>query len=217
MASANFDALHLKLSRKIFDPVAAAATDGSEVTSALRTDYLNRANKFIQFFLYGFDKDPTRKLTQKLLSGLVSTQSITFAVGGDAVASDFSYALSCYYYTGATSLTIHPLMEVRPDQFVPAFRNAFIKDTFTIYGGSLYGMYNQSALTSGSGILYYIANDQRASSGDTSDIAIDAIWYESLVDLAATYHFEDKGKLDFAAAQEKRTQLVLAIINAAGS
>ena len=36
---ANFDDIHMKFARKIFDPVATSATNGVKVTSALRTDY----------------------------------------------------------------------------------------------------------------------------------------------------------------------------------
>jgi hypothetical protein len=38
-----FDALNITLSRRINDPVAAAATDGATYSSAMRIDYLNQA------------------------------------------------------------------------------------------------------------------------------------------------------------------------------
>lgn len=43
MASANYDALHIRLSRMLGDPVAAAATDGKVWTSARRDILLNNA------------------------------------------------------------------------------------------------------------------------------------------------------------------------------
>jgi len=45
MASPNFDALSIALSKKLGDPVAAAATDGKVWTSALRTLLLNDAHR----------------------------------------------------------------------------------------------------------------------------------------------------------------------------
>jgi len=48
MASTNFDALNVQLSRMIEDPVAAATTDGDQYTSGYRDNLLNKACRDLQ-------------------------------------------------------------------------------------------------------------------------------------------------------------------------
>jgi hypothetical protein len=72
-------------------------------------------------------------------------------------------------------------------------RNPDITVAFTIYGGNLYAYSSAVAVADATHAFWYVKNDQRASSGDTADISIDSIWYDTLVDLAAAYHFTEKG------------------------
>lgn len=211
----NFQTLHLKLSRKIQDPVSSIATDGQKVSAALRSDYLNRANKYLQLFFMGYDKDPVRTLTQKYLSGIVKAQSFTFATAGTALASDFSFELACEYYVSASSRYTLPWIEPSANFDMLEQRKPFTKDAYTILGGRIYGYYNNALLTTGTGYYYYVATDQSSEADAATDININAIWYDTLVDLAASYWFEDKGDLAFSEANKRRTELVLAVISGA--
>lgn len=207
MASANFDSLHLQLSRKIQDPVSAAGTDGSVCTSALRTDYLNRANHFVQLVVWKQGRDAV----DKFLSGLVKSQAaFTWLSAGVAVASDYQQNLSCQL-DGTTPVLL---------TWVPSSRKILLDNdqnrnldrAYTIFGGKVYGYSNYIALSSGTGTLYYMSNDTRASNGDSSDIAIDSLWYDTLVDLAASYFFDDRGNSDLAKTDLERTKIVLNIL-----
>lgn len=207
MSSPNFDNLHLKLSRKIFDPVAAAATDGVKVSSDLRTDYLNRANRFIENQVILLDK--SLGLAAQCLPGLLKTQSFTWTSAGTSLSSDYVQWLSSEHVSGTTHTKLlfrDPSRKVELDSSY----NPFDKNVFTILGGKIYGYLNGSILTSGSGVLYYLASDQRASSGDTSDIAIDEMWWDLIVDLAASFFNSDTGNLDKGNAE--RVSMVMSVL-----
>jgi len=209
MASPNFDNLHLYLSRKMQDPVAAAGTDGGVFTSAERTDYLNRANKFIQLVVY----EKGRDFVDRFLPGLVKTQAITWASVGTSLETDYSQHLSCQY-----TLTIPVLLRWVPPSrkiILDNDQNRNIDAAYTILASKIYGYYNYAQLTSGSGVLYYLSNDTRASNGDTNDISIDALWYDTLVDLAASFAHADRGNQQFSDMNAQRIKMVLAILGMA--
>jgi len=89
---------HLKLSRKIDDPVAAIATNGSEVTASLRNDYLNEANKYIQLSVLamsGGNWVDRRDLVARYIPGLVTEATITWSSGSASLPSDYRYWLEC--------------------------------------------------------------------------------------------------------------------------
>lgn len=203
MASANHDANHLRLSRIIDDPVTVASTDGNEVTSLLRNDYLNKANRFIQLTLLSLGGDHNRKdIVERFIPGLKKLQSFTWASGGTALASDYQFWLECYDTTTPTILTWHPSKQELDTDVNPNIGNAF-----TILAGSIYGYISGVQLTSGAtGRLYYIQNDQRASAADSADIAIDSMWFDPLVDLAASFYYEDKGE---QSSHLQRLQIIL--------
>ena len=202
MASANFDSLHLKLSRKIFDPVAAAATDGVKVSSLLRTDYLNRANRFIQRLVWVTGK------AGDFLGGLITSVEITFSSSGVSVASDYSFPVAL------RKALSHPFVYRPPSQKAALDGNydPNEKTVFTVMGGKVYAYENGAILTSGTGYFFYLKSDQRASSGDSEDIAIDSLWYDTLVDIASSYYFEDRGEVKFAEADKQRELWVLSIV-----
>lgn len=215
--AANFQTLHLKLSRKIFDSVAAIQTDGVKVSAAQRSDYLNRANKFIQLFFMGYDKTPTKSITQDYLSGLVKANMFTFSTDGTSLQSDVSFILSAEYYVDATHRYVLPWVEASASFEMLDKRKPYTKNAYLLLGGKIYGFYNNAWLAAGTGYYYYIATDQSAATDGATDININSIWYDTLVDLAATYYFEDKGDLAFAEANKRRTELVLAVISGANS
>jgi len=67
-------------------------------------------------------------------------------------------------------------------------------------------------LTSGSGTLYYMKSDVRVSNGDTNDISIDHIWYDVIVDVAASFALDDRGNSDLAKSDVLRIQMVLGVM-----
>jgi hypothetical protein len=207
MASANHDNNHILLSRKIGDPVAAAATSGKGVTSALRNDYLNRANKQIQLF---FKNRPDR---EDWLSGLVTVLNVTF--GTTTIPSNYSYDLRAYKDDADSILRKNIILHRVEPSMIPMVINREAQDfknCYTIRGTSIIAYSNFTALSSGSGSLYYIKNDYRASAGDTADIGINAIWYETVVDVAALYHYIDKGEIEFQKAEERMKDLIMAVV-----
>jgi hypothetical protein len=208
MPSPLHDLNHLRLSRKIADPVAAAATDGSEVSSALRNDYLNKASNFIQLYF-----KTNRLLAQLWIPGLIDSASVTFSSSGASTPSDYSYWISLKRGTNSVgSFTYFP-----PDKksfFDDQLGWNSIAAGFTELGGKIYAYQDNIPITSGTGTLIYVKTDVRANAGDTADIAIDKIWHDIIVDIAATYHFEDKTETTHAAQQEKRVAIILGVINA---
>jgi hypothetical protein len=206
--AANFSNLHLYLSRKLQDPVAVATVDGGRYTSDMRTDYLNRGNNFIQLVVW----QAGREYVDRYLNGLVATQAVVWDVAGTTLATDYKQHLSCQY----TPTTGNPILL----RFVPSSRkilldndqNRNFAEAFTILGGKIYGYYNYSQLATGNGVLYYMKSDVRVASTDATDISIDSLWYDTVVDLAASFAHEDQGNGEQASMNQARTKMVLNIL-----
>ena len=203
MASPLFDNLHLYLSRKIQDPVSAAGDSGTASTSD-RTDYLNRANRFIQTVLWTKDLGPDFPIISKYLQGLIGASSFTFSTSGTAIPSDYSYPL---WVDGTQRLFFKE----------PSWWSRVLSDDarmyhsmFTVFTNKVYATYGGAALSSGTGVLYYVKSDQRASNGDSADIGIDSIWYDVLVALAASFYFQDRGNTQFVV--QDPAKLVLSVV-----
>lgn len=208
MPSPNFDGLHLYLSRKVQDPVAAAATDGSVLSSAMRTDYLNRANNFIQMVV----QQAGREYVNRFLNGLVKTQAIVWAAAGTSLATDYKQYLSCQYTPSVGNPVLLRFVGPSWKIVLDNDQNRNYDAAYTILDGKIYGYYNFSQLATGNGVLYYMRSDSRASNGDTLDIAIDSLWYDTIVDLAASFAHEDRGNVDFAQMNSKRISMVMNIL-----
>ena len=193
MASANFDALHLKLSRSIADPVAVAATDGDEATSALRTDYLNRANSMVQQIVLSMGNEAVNRL----IPGLVTTDATATSGGSKSLPSDYSHHLAAQKASGARMTWVPP--EAKADLDVNANPNLTL--AYTVVGGSVYMYEDGTTIANGAHVLYYVKNDQRAQAGDSADIDIDNRWYSVLVDYAAHLFYGDKGDTQKSASK----------------
>lgn len=210
MASALHDANHVKLSRLIRDPVASAASDGSEVTSALRNDYLNRANREIQLLvlqLSSGDWTKRRDNIARFVPGLITTQAITWSSGSASLASDYSFWVELRD-SGAGLMTYHPSKAELDGNL-----NSNIQNAFTILGSSIYGYASGAAIANGAtGTLYYVKSDARASAGDTNDISIDPVWHSAIVSIAAGFYKEEKSEMPEALAHFKRVETVLSVM-----
>jgi hypothetical protein len=86
------------------------------------------------------------------------------------------------------------------------------QNCFTIFSGKIYGYYLGAALNSGSGTVYYLASDQLASSGAASDLQIDSMWFDVIVDLAASYFFSETANVPFEKANLERVSMVMAVL-----
>jgi hypothetical protein len=206
--AANFSNLHLYLSRKLQDPVSVATADGVVFTSDIRTDYLNRGNNFIQLVVW----QAGREFVDRYLNGLVTTQAIVWDAAGTTLATDYKQHLSCQY----TPTTGNPILL----RFIPSSRkilldndqNRNLAEAYTILGGKIYGYYNYNQLATGNGVLYYMKSDVRTASTDVDDISIDSLWYDTMVDLAASFAHEDRGNGEQATMNQARTKMVLNIL-----
>ena len=210
MSSPLYDSLHLKLSRKLTDPVSVATADGGEVSSALRTDYLNRANRFIQMLLWTSKPDQI----ETYLQGLIGTAPVTFSASGVALPADYSYYLSLQANSPVRKLKwFEPSRRTELDMATtPSANNPYYSNCFTIMGNLIYAYQQGTILSSGSGTLYYIKNDQRLAANDTLDISIDPIWHETLIDLAASFHYGDKKESTLEKMNSDRASMVLGVL-----
>ena len=210
MASPLFDNLHVKLSRKLTDPVSVATADGGEVTSLLRTDYLNRANRFIQMLLWTSKPDQI----ETYLQGLIGASLVTFTSTGVPLPADYSYYLSLQANGPTRKLKwFEPSRKIELDMATtPSANNPYYSNCFTIMGNLIYAYQQGKMLTTGSGLLYYIKNDQRAGAADTDDILIDPIWHETLIDLAASFHYGDKKESTLEKMNSDRASMVLGVL-----
>jgi hypothetical protein len=201
MACDKFNALHLKLARKIFDPVATAATDGQKVTSLLRTDYLNRANKQIQLMIWSAGHDKVNDYLQ----GLITLTVVDMLGGVGDLPLDFSFRLAFQKTAGGR------FEWVEPERWADIENANNPNDTavWTIIGSEIKAWENGAAITDGLHNFYYIKDDQRVLTTDDNDIAIDSLWHDVLVDLAASFHFEDRGEYQAALNQLSRVKSVV--------
>ena len=88
-------------------------------------------------------------------------------------------------------------------------------NAFAILGSTIYGFSGGAAIANGAtGTLYYIKTDARASNGDTNDITIDGIWFETVVNIAAAIYFEEKGDIDAAQGYLRRMGMVFDLMRA---
>lgn len=202
---------HLKLSRKIADAVLAAATDGKEVSSALRNDYLNRANSYIVNIVWKMDRKNSG-LAGNYLSGLITSQNITFSTAGVDTNANYAYWLSCKK-DGSSAKFDNVLDWVDPAKkpLYDAGADLNNSNVYTIAdGGKLFAWSKGALISSGTGVFRYLKSDEVADS--TGTIAINALWDNIIVAVAATFHWEDKKALTYKDAEALRQELVMRVI-----
>lgn len=91
MASANFDAINVELSRRIGDPVATAGTAGKVLTSAERDAYVNKAmQKLVADVLLGLNGNNEAFI--EIFPELVVPRTFTTTAGGTYVIAGSSNA-----------------------------------------------------------------------------------------------------------------------------
>ena len=193
---------HLRLSRKVRDPVLAISSDGVKATATLRNDYLNRADIYIQEQLRLLGN---QSIVERFLQGLLKPQTITaFSTDGFSVPEDFSFAVSCK--DGTTQFD-----QVEGSQKYSLNSNPlYERSVFLVSGGKTYAYNRGKIVASGTGELLYIQSDQQT----LTDVnpAIDSIWDSTLVDIAATFFWEDSGTMTSQDSEARRKLAVKAVL-----
>lgn len=191
MASPNFNELHARLSRQVEDPVAAAsaATDGGILSSAVRSDYLNRATReFLQnaYLILGVAK--MRKLFQTVLT----TQAIgTFDSAGTTLTNYIELPIDLVK-TGDTSKFVYWPNKSELDNY----ENPHVNNAYAIEGGKLYAYQDGTVLSSGAGTFYHISYIDLVADDSSNDTLIPSIFYDTVVDYAVSYYLAETGKTD---------------------
>jgi hypothetical protein len=206
MASPNFDELHARFSRAIEDPVTAAtaASDG-DVSSASRSDYLNRSiNEFVQdvYRLIG------RQRTQKALQGMVDTQAITIASAGVSAETTYQNLPLEFVKVGSTNKYI--LRHSKPD--LDNFRDVHIDYAYVIEAGKLYVYELGVIVNAGTGTFYHVGyrNDLVAvDAGGAGDTTLPKQFWDAVVELAVRFYYLDIGIPDMAKSEKYTATMML--------
>lgn len=183
----NHATTHLIVARLCNDPVAAATTDGAEMTDDERNDLINQSILFlIQHVLFG---DVDRDAATLLFESLKKQATITWATSGTVLPSDYLEWIEV-----AASITGSQL------GFEPSFlrlssgTNPFQKEAFSIKDQKIFGYSSGALLGSGTGILLYFESSQSASSAATT-VNLDQRWQFVLAELTAYFFFAQKGDI----------------------
>lgn len=200
MPSPNLDILHLRFSRSVEDPVGSASSAGNQFSVVQREDYINRAINFLTSMMYhvvGMNK------AREVLQSMETTQAVTFSSSGVAVASDYADMPTSLIKSGSTSIFSYYTRKDELDNNV----NPNISAAYVISGNKIYAYESGTILNSGSGTFYYIRKD--AGVQGTTDINISSKYWDALVDIAATYAFEESGDMASAQARASRVKFLL--------
>jgi hypothetical protein len=204
MATPNLDVLHLRFSKSVEDPVAAAGTAGSVFSVAQREDYINRAINDLTSQIYhivGMNK------SREILQSMETTQAISaFSSSGVAVASDYTDMPTSLIKTGSTNIFSYYTKKDELDNNV----NPNISAAYLISGNKIYAYESGAILTTGAGTFYYLRKD--AGVQNTTDINISPKFWGAVIDLACILAFEETGELTSASARASRVKSILNLI-----
>ena len=176
MATPNFDIIHLRFARRMRDPAATGGTAGKVYTVANRSDYLNRANKILQFQKFQkLGRDGVREQLQTL----VTTHALTFA--GAGIAVEAAYNNIPLAVSKASSTNLYRYWPRREE--ITLNLNPDLPYLFTVENNTLYVYESGELVASGTGSFYYIKKDEITEGGAT-DIALPEVFWDELVDIA---------------------------------
>jgi len=201
--------LHLRFSRSVEDPVAAAATAGTQFSAVQREDYINRAINDISSYIYhavGMNE------ARRVLQSMETTQAFTFLTAGVAVASDYVDMPTNLTKNSSTSIfTYYPKKDELDNNVNPN-----VSAAYTINGNKIYAYESGVILdTPAAGVLSYIRQDAGVTGTIGSggvEINISPQFYDNVIDLATTLAFEESGEMSSAAARASRVKLLLELI-----
>lgn len=190
MASPNFDALSLRLSRELGDPVAAAATDGKRWSSTQRSAFLNAGIR--TFILKAIRNQNFGALTGYVVEEAQSLSSNTKALSG--WTGGVSWILSAYNVTD--TVPIRPLRHHGLRSFIEPGGNQFItasaSNQYWVKDGSSFRLIDGGTTTSDSIRLRFIKQHTDLAAGGAGDIAIGSEYWEQVLDLAVSIGLIEK-------------------------
>jgi len=212
MASPKFDELHARLSRAIEDPVTAAtAANDGDVSSASRSDYLNRA-------IHGFAQDVYyllgREKTRSILQNMITLQAVTIT-GSDTVTANVYQNLPIdFKKTGNTFKYIFSHSKSDLDNY----RNPHLDYAFVIEGQKIYIYELGVVQAAGAGTFYHVGyrvDLTAADAGGFGDTSLPTEFYDIVVELAVSLYYMDIGQEDKAKRDKYNAMLALIAKNAA--
>lgn len=211
MATPLFDAISMKLSRRLNDPVSwtagNAGSDGSQFSNLERTRYLNQANIFIQNAFYYTNQDRCR---QVLEAQVKTSSALTLSSSGVSIvstATDYDGKWFAIAVSGSTLIyTYHP----RREELTNAV-NSNLYNVFTIETGKLFVYQSGAVLNSGTATITYLAKDE-VTQHSATDILLQGAFYDLLVDIAVIFALEEMGMIEYAEAYNKKMALMLNLI-----
>jgi len=179
MASPNFDSLSVSLSHLIDDPVAAAATDGSTVTSAYRTIFLNdgvrnclrnwvQRGDWMALRSYLLDGSATLENNSKTLSSWTGTPFIILSAKNstdNVLINEAPQELKHVLDTGMYS-----------NYFTASATNQF----YVVTGGS-FVLIDGGTTTGDTVYLRYVKEHTNLTVANSTDIEIDSQYWDELL------------------------------------
>jgi hypothetical protein len=190
MASPLFDAISVQHSRNIGDAVAAAATDGSSITSAQRTQHINNAiRRFIRVKYLTKDYDCiiqyiNESAATAMTSNLLSLSGLTPTV---------AWIIDIKNTTGTVQF-VKPLPQELQIYFNSnVTTNSFLQPSST---NQYWTRKGTSVQNFGGGatdnlVIRYVAQHTALSAGGSSDILIDNQYYDIIYEMALQEYYSD--------------------------
>lgn len=198
MATPNWDILHLRFASSIRDAVSAATVDGQELTVVDRDGYLNYGySKFLN--LLG-TKNPDG--IDEVVPELFQIASVVATSGVIPRPNDFGYYVDMASADAGVVITKVDAKEwlnilgTSTLQSPPSTTNIYIVQTQTQFN-------ILPANTSGSFYLSYITAQGTLTQNGATDLILDEINFEPVIQLARAHYYRDKQEFSLAQAIEQ--------------
>lgn len=213
MASPLFDQLSIDLSKKLGDPVAAAATNGLVWTSALRTLLLNNAHR--------------KWILKQLAAGNMNALGTYKNREGQALSNN-AKALSAW--TGGVSAILSAynstdalIVKRLPDGYVGVARSGAntyytpsTTNQFWVREAGSFILLDGGATTGDTIVLEYIKDHTDLSAGGASDTLVPSPYFHEIVALAMQEGLEEEATPDARGIAVAKEQFVNQEITQAG-
>lgn len=205
MPSPNFDAMSVNLSKKLGDPVSAAANDGKVWTSALRTVLLNNAHRKWMF--------------KELAAGNMNALQTYKSREGQALSNN-AKALSGW--TGgvmailsAYNSTDGVIVNRLPDGYVGVARSSSntyytpsTTNQFWVVEAGSFILMDGGTTTGDTIVLEYVKPHTDLSAGGSTDTSVPAHYWHEVVEIAMAEGLEERSKPEDRALAQVKVQFV---------
>lgn len=213
MPSPNYDALSVRLSRRLGDPAASAITDGKAYTSALRDTFINAAIvKLYKKNIFFTDLGSLRIeiLDPGFFRGVLGNEGQALAANVKALSGwtgGVAWIISAKNST--TNTAIFPIRQ-RLKSVVETGSNTFLAASTT---NQFYSIENATLKVHGSGatdtiFLQYVKPHLALSANGAADIVVPDSYWEQVLDLAEALALEEHPtQANIARAASKTAQV----------